>query len=88
MQMKGLRELVLPVAVSLAAILLTSLVLAGAHSHLSALGVSHDLEDLALAYLLPTIFIAVFFGSTIAVMTSFASGSQLPTLSIRRNSAF
>src|SRR4029077_6447518 len=28
----------------------------------------------ALAYLLPTIFIAVFFGSTIAVMSSFASG--------------
>src|SRR5262249_6982092 len=55
-------------------ILLTSLVLAEARSHLSALGVSHDLEDLALAYLLPTIFIAVFFGSTIAVMTSFASG--------------
>ena len=29
---------------------------------------------MALAYLLPTIFIAIFFGSTIAVMTSFASG--------------
>jgi K+-sensing histidine kinase KdpD len=27
-----------------------------------------------LVYLLPTIFIAVYFGSTIAVLTSFASG--------------
>jgi len=33
-----------------------------------------DPEDLALAYLLPTIFIAVFFGSTLAVTSSFASG--------------
>jgi K+-sensing histidine kinase KdpD len=60
MQMKSLRELVLPIALSLAAILLTSLILVEAHSLLS--------------YLLPTIFIAVFFGSTIAVMSSFASG--------------
>jgi len=41
---------------------------------LSALHVLRDPEDLALAYLLPTIFIALFFGSTIAVMTTFASG--------------
>jgi len=58
----------------LASILLTSLVLAEAHSHLTAFHVWSDPEDLALAYLLPTIFIAVFFGSTIAVMSSFASG--------------
>ena len=32
-----------------------------------------DVEDLALAYLLPTIFIAVFFGSTLAVAGSFVS---------------
>jgi K+-sensing histidine kinase KdpD len=31
-------------------------------------------EHLLLVYLLPTIFIAIFFGSTIAVLTSFASG--------------
>jgi K+-sensing histidine kinase KdpD len=73
-QMKSLRELVLPVTLSLAAILLTSLVLVEAHSSLSFLHVWRDPEDLALAYLLPTIFIAVFFGSTIAVMSSFASG--------------
>jgi len=71
---KSLHEWVLPVALSLAAILLTSLVLVEAHSELSALHVWGEPEHLALAYLLPTIFIAVFFGSTIAVMTSFASG--------------
>jgi K+-sensing histidine kinase KdpD len=74
MQRKSLRELVLPIALSLAAILLTSLILVEAHSLLSFLHVWRDPEDLALAYLLPTIFIAVFFGSTIAVMSSFASG--------------
>jgi K+-sensing histidine kinase KdpD len=72
--MKSLRVSVLPVALSLAAILLTSLILVEAHSHLSVLHVWGDPEDLALAYLLPTIFIAVFFGSTIAVMSSFLSG--------------
>jgi len=72
--MKSPREWILPVALSLASILLTSLVLAEAHSHLTAFHVWSDPEDLALAYLLPTIFIAVFFGSTIAVMSSFASG--------------
>jgi len=71
---KSLHEWVLPVALSLAAILLTSLVLVEAHSELSALHVWGEPEHLALAYLLPTIFIAIFFGSTIAVMTSFASG--------------
>ena len=48
--------------------------LAQIHSHLTALEIWHDPEDLALAYLLPTIFIAVFFGSTVAVITSLASG--------------
>jgi K+-sensing histidine kinase KdpD len=71
---KTARDLILPIALSLALILLTSLVLARIHSHLTALEVWHDPEDLALAYLLPTIFIAVFFGSTVAVMTSLASG--------------
>jgi len=41
---------------------------------LTTLKVWKDPEDLALVYLLPTIFVAVFFGSTIAVMTSLASG--------------
>jgi len=69
---KNLREWILPVALSMASILLTSLVLAEAHSHLT-LHVWSDPEDLVLAYLLPTIFIAVLFGSTIAIMSSFAT---------------
>ena len=72
--MKSPREvLIRPIALSLPAILLTSLVVAEAYSHAKALHV-RDPEDLALAYLLPTIFIAVFFGSTLAVTSSFASG--------------
>jgi K+-sensing histidine kinase KdpD len=74
MRVKSLPDFILPAAVSLAVIVLTSLVLAEVHSHLTALHVGRDPEDIALAYLLPTIFIAVFFGSTIAVMTSLASG--------------
>jgi K+-sensing histidine kinase KdpD len=72
--MKSPREvLIRPIALSLAAILLTSLVVAEAYSHAKALNI-RDPEDLALAYLLPTIFIAVFFGSTFAVAASFGSG--------------
>src|SRR5262245_18437888 len=61
------------IALSLAAILLTSLVVAEVYSHAKALNI-RDPEDLALAYLLPTIFIAVFFGSTLAVAAAFGSG--------------
>jgi len=71
---KTARDLILPIGLSLALIFLISLVLAQIDSHLRARDVWHDPEDLALVYLLPTIFIAVFFGSTVAVMTSLASG--------------
>ena len=71
--MKNHREVLRPIALSLAAILLTTVLVAEAYSHASALHV-RDPEDLALAFLLPTIFIAVFFGSTLAVVSSFASG--------------
>ena len=71
--MKSHREVLRPIALSLAAILLTTVLVAEAYSHASALHV-RDPEDLALAFLLPTIFIAVFFGSTLAVASSFASG--------------
>jgi K+-sensing histidine kinase KdpD len=67
-------DFILPVVFSLALILITSLVLAEVHSELAARDAWNDPEDLALAYLLPTIFVAVFFGSTVAVMTSLASG--------------
>jgi K+-sensing histidine kinase KdpD len=65
--------LIRPIVLSLAAILLTSLVVAEAYSHAKALHI-RDPEDLALAYLLPTIFIAVVFGSTLAVAASFGGG--------------
>ncbi len=72
--MKSHREvLIRPIALSVAAILLTSLVVAEAYSYAKALHV-RDPEDLALAYLLPTIFIAVFFGSTLAVAASLGGG--------------
>src|SRR5215467_7082444 len=72
--MKSPREMLIrPIALSLAAILLTSLVVAEAYSHAKALHV-RDPEDLALAFLLPTIFVEVFFGSTLGVATSFGSG--------------
>ena len=71
--MKNHREVLRPIALSLAAILLTTVLVAEAYSHASALHV-RDPEDLALTFLLPTIFIAVFFGSTLAVVSSFASG--------------
>ena len=57
-----------PVTLSLALILLTSLVLVEAR----ALNIWRDPEDLALVFIFPTIFIAVFFGSSVAVVSSFA----------------
>jgi hypothetical protein len=73
--MKSHREVLRPIALSLAAILLTTVLVAEAYSHASALHV-RDPEDLALAFLLPTIFIAVFFGSTLAVVSSFAKRTR------------
>jgi K+-sensing histidine kinase KdpD len=55
-----------PVLISFAAILLTTLVLFMIQSYLAT--------DLLLVYLLSTIFIAIYFGSTVAVLTSLASG--------------
>jgi K+-sensing histidine kinase KdpD len=59
--------LMAPVAISFAAILLTTLVLFLIQSYLAT-------EHLLLVYLLPTIFIAIYFGSTVAVLTSLVSG--------------
>ena len=73
MPVKSLLGLMLPVALSLAAIGLTTLVLLEAYSSSADLEDWRDPENLAVAYLLPPIFIAVFFGSNAAVMTSFAS---------------
>jgi K+-sensing histidine kinase KdpD len=54
--------------VSLLTIIWTTIFLTWIQTYLVA-----DVEDLALAYLLPTVFIAVLFGSTLAVASSFAS---------------
>jgi K+-sensing histidine kinase KdpD len=72
-QVKSIRGFILPVALSLAAIGLTTLVIIEAHSNLTALRDWRDSEHLTLAYVLPPIFVAVFIGSIAAVMTSFAS---------------
>ena len=58
----------------MAAILVTSLLLLEAHTHLTTLHAWHDPEDLALAYVLPTIFITAFFGSNIGVFSVLVSG--------------
>jgi K+-sensing histidine kinase KdpD len=60
---------VVPAAVSLLTIIWTTIVLTWVKSNL----VADDVEDLALAYVLPTIVIAIFFGSTPAVASSFVS---------------
>ena len=59
--------LIAPVVASFAAVLFTTLVLFTIQSYLAT-------EHLLLVYLLPTILMAVYFGSVIAVLTSLASG--------------
>jgi K+-sensing histidine kinase KdpD len=56
-----------PVAMCFALVLVTTLLL-------SAIDRFVPTEHLMLGYLLPTIFVAIYFGSTLAVLTSFASG--------------
>jgi K+-sensing histidine kinase KdpD len=69
-----LREQTRPILASIAAILLTSLLLVEAHTRLTALHIWHDPEDLCLAYVLPTIFITVLFGSNLGVLSALVSG--------------
>jgi K+-sensing histidine kinase KdpD len=63
----GAPELVVPVAASLAAVFLTTGILLTIDAHIAA-------RHLVLGYLLPTIFVAIYYGSTFAVLTTFASG--------------
>jgi K+-sensing histidine kinase KdpD len=56
-----------PVVAAFAAVLVTTLVLFTIQSFLAT-------EHLLLVYLLPTILMAIYFGSIIAVLTSLASG--------------
>jgi K+-sensing histidine kinase KdpD len=60
-------ELIGPVAICFALVLLTTLLL-------SAIDRFAPTQHLMLGYLLPTIFVAIYFGSTLAVLTSFAGG--------------
>jgi K+-sensing histidine kinase KdpD len=69
-----LRNWIAPILVSIVAILLVSLLLSMAHAHLTALHLRDDPEDLALAYILPTILITVLFGSNIGLLSVLISG--------------
>jgi len=69
-----LRDLFAPFLLSLAAILVTSFLLLETHARLTALHIWHDPEDLALAYILPTIFVTVLFGSSVGVFSVLVSG--------------
>jgi K+-sensing histidine kinase KdpD len=60
-------ELIRPVGLCFAAVLVTTSVLSTIDSFVPA-------EHLMLGYLLPTILVAIHFGSTLAVLTSFAGG--------------
>jgi K+-sensing histidine kinase KdpD len=55
------------VVASAAAVLFATLVLLAVDFYLAA-------QHLVLGYLLPTLFVAIYYGSTLAVMTSFACG--------------
>ena len=60
-------ELIGPVVMCFAAVLVTTLVLSTIDSFVPT-------EHLMLGYLLPTIFVAIYFGSTLAILTSVAGG--------------
>jgi len=69
-----LRNWIAPILVSIVTILLVSLLLSEAHAHLTALHLWDDPEDLALAYILPTIFITVLFGSNMGLLSVLIGG--------------
>jgi two-component system, OmpR family, sensor histidine kinase KdpD len=60
-------EFIAPVVMSLIVVLSITFVLFMMDSYVAT-------EHLLLVYLLPTIFIAIYFGGTIALLSSFASG--------------
>ena len=69
-----LRDWIAALLVSIVTILLVSLLLSKAHAHLTALRLWDDPEDLALAYILPTIFITVLFGSNVGLLSVLMGG--------------
>jgi hypothetical protein len=74
-------ELIRPVGLCFAAVLVTTLVLSTIDSFVPT-------EHLMLGYLLPTILVAIYFGSTLAVLTRSLAGSAPPTFCYRLSSAF
>jgi K+-sensing histidine kinase KdpD len=72
---------VAPVLVAFSAILLTSVVLLAVDPFL-------DAEALAFIYLLPTIVMAMHYGSTVGVLTSFASAFAAAYFCFLRSSTF
>jgi len=70
-----------PVPVAFSAFLLTSVVLLAVDSFI-------DIEALAFIYLLPVIVMAMHYGSTIGVLTSFTSALAAAYSAFLRNSAF
>jgi K+-sensing histidine kinase KdpD len=69
-----LRDWIAPILLSIVTILFVSLLLSKARAHLTAFRLWDDPEDLALAYILPTILITVFFGSNIGLLSVLISG--------------
>ena len=69
-----LHDWIAPILLSTVTILLVSLLLREAREHLTALHFWDDPEDLALAYILPTIFITVLFGSNIGLLSALMGG--------------
>src|SRR5262249_11714329 len=68
------RDWIAPILLSTVTIFLVSLLLRKGRAHLTALHIWDDPEDLALAYILPTIFITVLFGSNIGLLSVLISG--------------
>ena len=69
-----LHDWIAPILLSIVAILLVSLLLKEAQAYLTAFHIRDDPEDLALAYILPTIFITLLFGSNIGLLSVLISG--------------
>jgi K+-sensing histidine kinase KdpD len=69
-----LHDWIAPILLSTVTILLVSLLLNEAQAYLTALHFWDDPEDLALAYILPTIFITMLFGSNMGLLSVLISG--------------
>src|SRR5262245_64285380 len=69
-----LRDWIAPILLSIVTILLVSLLLKEAQAYLTAFHIRDDPEDLALAYILPTIFIPLLFGSNIGLLSVLIGG--------------